>query len=287
MSSLDKALQILSCFSLERPELGVSEVAQELGMPKSSASRLMKAMAGAGLLDQEKGRRVYVPGIMAFQLGNIYQRHLKILNLVDEAVTDLVERFGLTGYIGVMNGTDVVLIAVRQGNYPIRMVLEKGTRVPAQVTAIGLALLSRRSDAEIRELFPEPVSYEQTNQVTSPEAILSSAARVREAGYATVEGFTFRGFNAIAAAVESISERQLIGFSLSYPQEFLARQDIEEIAQAMLATAHDVGLRTADPYWVTRRPSATGAIKRDAATGTFAGNGDGHGQLTTRLAGHP
>lgn len=271
MSSLDKALQILSCFSLARPELGVSEVAQELGMPKSSASRLMKAMGEAGLLDQEKGSRVYVPGIMAFQLGNIYQRHLKILNLVDEAVTGLVDRFGLTGYIGVLNGADVVLIAVRQGSYPIRMVLEKGTRVPAQVTAIGMALLSRRSDAEIRELFPATVSYEETQKVSSPEEIVSGAARVREAGYATAEGFTFPGFNAIAAAVESVSERQLIGFSLSYPQELLARRDTTEIVQAMLATAHDIGLRTADPYWVTRRPSTTGAIDRGAATGAVAG----------------
>lgn len=257
MSSLDKALSILSCYSLESSELGVTEVADRLGMPKSSTSRLMKAMAEAGLLEQRPDR-TYVPGLLAFQLGNIYQRRLRILTLVDEAVGGLVKKFGLTGYVGVMNGQEVILIGVQQGSYPVRLVLEKGTRIPAQVSGIGMALLSRHSEAKIQKLFPETIRYEETSRVSSTEDIIAQARKVREAGFVTMTGGTYYGFSAIAAAVESTAERQLIGFSLSCPDELLNEVDIREIEQAVASTAYEIGVRTADSYWLTRKPAKLG-----------------------------
>lgn len=273
MSSLEKALDILSCFSIERPVLAVSAVAQELAMPKSSVSRLMKAMANAGLLEQEQGRRGYTPGILAFQLGNLYQKHLKVLDLVEEAVADLVERFGVTGYIGVMNGTDVVLISVRQGSYPIRMVLEKGTRVPAQVTAIGLALLARSSDEEIRSLYPGAVRYDETGLTVNAQDIIAQVEAVRRQGYAAVEGSTFRGFNALSVAVESVTERQRIGFSVSYPQELLRERDMSEIIDCVVGLAEGIGVRSADPYWVARAAAARPGKRADAPAPLHAPGG--------------
>lgn len=257
MSSLDKSLGILARFTVVRPALSVTEAAVELGLPKSSASRLMKAMAQAGLLERHVGTLAYVPGVLAFQLGNLYHANLAIQSFVDTAVQALVAKFGLTFYVGVLSGQDIVLTGVFQGTYPIRMVLPKGHRLPAQVTALGLALLSRKTNSELRQIYFAQVDHKETNVTLTPDDIVGRAETVRSLGYAAVDGSAHRGFSAIGVAVDSVSERQSIAYSVSYPTDVASTHNMEEIAAAILASAFDVGRRVADPYWISR-PQVTG-----------------------------
>ena len=249
MSSLGSALDILRCFSAVAPDLGVTEVAGLLGMPKSSVSRLMKTMGEAGLLEQDDSRRTYRPGVLAFELGNLYQRHLKVLDLVDQSLKALVDSTGLTGYVGVLNEADIILIQVRQGTYPVRLVLEKGYRVPAFVTAMGLALLARLADDEIAALYPSVPHYGETNLTKSFDELIADIRRVRKRGFAQVAGTTFSGFSAIAVAVESSAEMQRLGFSLSFPNAALTRARKDEVAIRMIEVARQIGARTGDAYW--------------------------------------
>jgi len=257
MSSLENALGILSLFTVDRPAVGVSEAATELGKPKSSVSRLMKVMADSGLLERDRASRAYVPSVLAFQLGNLYHSSLNIKTLVDTAVNDLVEETGLTFYVGVLSGQDIVLTDVFQGSYPIRLVLPKGTRMPAHVTGIGLALLSRLSEEELQALYTTQVDHAETNVSLTPTDIIKRTEMVRRLGYAAVDGSAHRGFSAFAVAVNSPSEQQGIGFSVSYPSEFAEVEKVEKIVSTILASVYDVGRRVGDPYWTKQAPSGT------------------------------
>ncbi len=252
MSSLDKALQILDCFSADRAVLGVTEVAAEVGLPKSSVSRLMKSMAEAGLLEPAQKRRGYSPGPLAFRLGNLYLKDDRVLDLVERASGRLVDEFGLTSYLGVLDGTEVVLVGVRQGSYPVRLVLPKGMRIPAHVTAVGLALLARLPDEEILRRYPDSVAYSETGQVNSAAEILALAQRARADGYARTEGVTYRGFNALAVAVANENDGHLFSFSLSCPQELYTPELQARMRAGMIAEAREIGLTVGDPYWLGR-----------------------------------
>jgi DNA-binding IclR family transcriptional regulator len=266
MSSLDKALSILARFSAERPSLSVTEVAAELGIPKSSVSRLMKTMADAELITAQPGRRGYSPGPLAFRLGNLYRSQLRVMDLVDAAVVEIVERYGLTGYVGVLNGSDVVLLGVHQGRFPIRLVLERGARVPAHVSALGQAMLSRLDEDQIAALYPATVHYSETGITANKKDILERARYVRKQGYATVEGVTFRGFNAVGVAVDSAIERQCVGFSLSYPQEMLSRFNLAEIIEALVESAASIGERIGDPYWIADANARRGSRMQNGSS---------------------
>lgn len=252
MSSLDKALQILGRYSADRAVLGVTEVAAEIGLPKSSVSRLMKSMAEAGLLEPSQKRRGYSPGPLAFRLGNLYLKDDKVLDLVERASGRLAEEFGLTSYVGVLDGTEVVLVGVRQGSYPVRLVLPKGMRIPAHVTAVGLALLARLPDEEILHRYPGTVAYSETGQVNSAAEILALSRQARTDGYARTEGVTYRGFNALAVAVANESDGHLFSFSLSCPQELYTPEMQARMRACMIAEARGIGLAVGDPYWLSR-----------------------------------
>ena len=249
MSSLENGIRILQCFSTNQVELRVSDVAQSLSLPKSTVSRLMKSMGEAGLLERDPKRRSYGPGILAFQLGNLYQKQIKVLDLIDEALIRLVDEFHATGYTSVLKGNEIVIIRVRQGSYPVRLILETGYRGQAFATSVGRALLARLPDDEVRRLHPDPLRHPEAHLETDIETLIADLNRIRGEGVAETLDTNFTGFGAIAAAIESENERQAVAFSLSFPTSAVSKERIEKMNKRVFEVARDIGRRTNDPYW--------------------------------------
>ncbi len=248
MSSLTSGIDILQCFASERPELRVSDVARRLDMPKSTVTRLLKEMLRHGLVEQDRKTRTYRPGPLAFRLGALYQAHLRILDLVEAAVEDLVAEFGLTGYVGVLDGTDVVLLRVRQGSYPVRFVLEQGYRVPAFTTAIGKALLARMDDAAVAAMHPTELHYETTHLDMPIRQLLAELRATRIQGWAESDERTFTGFGAVGTAVGA-ADQQPVGFCLSYPTNSRFDGEKERMVAGLIRHAARIGRRAGDPHW--------------------------------------
>jgi len=249
MSSLTTAIDILQCFSSERPELGVTVVARQLNVPKSTVTRLFKEMLHHGLVEQDAKTRLYRPGPLAFRLGALYQAHLQILDLVEDAVGELVEQFGLTGYIGVLDGTDVVILRVRQGSYPVRFILEPGYRIPAFTTAIGAALLARFDDDTIVAMHPPVLHYETTDFSITIEDLVAELRQARRQGWTEARERTFPGFGAVATAVGAADGQQTLAFCLSYPTNARFDEQRDEMVARLLEKAERIGRGAGDPYW--------------------------------------
>jgi DNA-binding IclR family transcriptional regulator len=250
MSSLGKGMDILGCFSGDGPELRVTEVARRLALPKSTVTRLCKEMVEAGLLDQHPDSRAYRPGPLAFQLGSLYKRHVRLLDLVEDQLRALVERFGLTGYIGALDDTDVVVLRVRQGSYPVRMVFDVGYRLPAFCTAIGRALLARWDDSAVLAAHPPVMRHAPAGLTLEVEELLRDLAEVRAKGWVEAANHTLPGFGAVGASVGMPGGEPPLAFSLSFPigDRFVARR--AELVEALVGAGRDVGRRVGDPYWL-------------------------------------
>ena len=263
MSSLTSGIDILQCFSSERPELRVSDVARRLDMPKSTVTRLLKEMLHHGLVEQDRKTRTYRPGPLAFRLGTLYQAHLQILDLVEAAVEELVAEFGLTGYIGVLDGTDVVILRVRQGSYPVRFVLEPGYRVPAFTTAIGKALLARMDDATVTEMHPPDLHYETTHLDMPIAQLLQELRTTRTQGWSEAAERTFTGFGAVGTAVGAADGQQSLGFCLSYPTNTRFDDEKERMVARLISHADRIGRRAGDPHWAGRPTTSANICRPD------------------------
>jgi DNA-binding IclR family transcriptional regulator len=252
MSSLETAVTILRCFSAETPELAVSDVAKRLGVPKSTVSRLMKAMAECDLVEQQEDRGRYRVGLLPFRLGQLYQAHVKVLDMVEAEIATLVETTGFTGYVCVLNGADIIVLRIRHGDYPVRMVFEPGLRIPAFATAVGKALLARQSDDELRALLPPVLAYERTRLRRPIAKFLGELAGVRDRLWAEARQETVQGIGAVACAVGSSERQQPIGFALSFPVNAVSTKNRTEIVEKMVAVAARIAERTGDPIWADR-----------------------------------
>jgi DNA-binding IclR family transcriptional regulator len=249
MSSLESAVSILCCFSPEMPELAVTQVAAQLNLPKSTVSRLLMTMAERHLVEQDVVTRRYRVGLLPLRLGQLYYAHMQVVDLVNAELETLVNETGFTGYAGVLNGADIVILRKKHGRYPVRMVLDTGTRMSAATTAFGKALLARLPDDRLGAMLPSDL-VEGKGAARKPVTRLASElALVRKQRWA-IGDTAFPGMAAIGTAVGSSDDQQAIGFSLSFPDSAVDPAARKSIAKSVVAAARRVAAATADPVWV-------------------------------------
>ncbi|MGE0798600.1 MAG: IclR family transcriptional regulator [Lautropia sp.] len=269
MSSLESAVSILKCFSPDLSELAVTEVASRLAMPKSTASRLLQTMAELGLVEQDAATRRYRVGLLPFRLGQLYYAHVRVVDLVEAEVEALVDETGFTGYIGVLNGSDIVILRKQLGRYPVQMVLDAGTRLDAANTAFGKALLARSGDDELRVLLSAtPVGRNAGGRAaggrSAAAGLLTELEQVRRQRWAFGDS-VYPGMCAIGAAVGSCDDQQAVGFSLSFPGAAVDQAARRAIALRVVEAARKVAAATADPLWAGARASPTELVSKTAA----------------------
>jgi DNA-binding IclR family transcriptional regulator len=249
MSSLESAVSILCCFSPEMPELAVTQVAAQLNLPKSTVSRLLMTMAERHLVEQDVVTRRYRVGLLPLRLGQLYYAHMQVVDLVNAELETLVNETGFTGYAGVLNGADIVILRKKHGRYPVRMVLDTGTRMSAATTAFGKALLARLPDDRLGAMLPSDL-VEGKGAARKPVTRLASElALVRKQRWA-IGDTAFPGMAAIGTAVGGLDDQQAVGFSLSFPDSAVNSTARKSIANRVVAAARRVAAATADPVWV-------------------------------------
>jgi DNA-binding IclR family transcriptional regulator len=246
MSTLETALDILDCFDPTSPELAVTEVARRLGIPKSTVSRVLKTMARRGMTEQAEDSKRYSVGPLPLRLGQLYRARTQTLDLVATATERLASETGFTGYVGILDGADVVILRLTQGRYPVRIVLEPGYRVPAFATAMGQALLALEPDTVLRTMLPAVLVHELTGLRKTLTTLLHELAAIRRQGCAEVSEATFPGIRAVGAAVRGAADARAIGFALSFPVGAADAAQQTRIVAQVQAAADSLALQVGD-----------------------------------------
>jgi len=140
--SITKALQVLEAFRDSGPALGVSDVARLVGMPKSTAFRLLNHLAESGYV--ERTGRLYILGSRLFELGNAVQmcRPDGLRGLALPYLGELYAGTGKVVHLAVLDGTDVVYLEKLHGLKAVAVDTVVGGRTPAACSALGKAMLA-------------------------------------------------------------------------------------------------------------------------------------------------
>lgn len=246
MSSLSNALAILSTFEQSQPELGVTELAQKLSLPKSSVSRLMSELEQSGYLERTTDRR-YRPGPEMLRIGSLYKFGVLPVDRIDAAIKALVARFPASAYIAINRGIDTVILRLREGTSPIRFIVPEGSAVPAYSVAIGKAILARLTDHELAELLPERATCADPFYDMPKESLIAELVEARQRRFADLRDMAQRGVDAIGIAIKPAGG-DTIGLALSFMISTPAGMR-NEIIEALMEVGTTLGTALGDPYW--------------------------------------
>jgi DNA-binding IclR family transcriptional regulator len=244
VSSLENGLEILSLLSKDRPVLRVGEVCRELGMPKSTVSRLLKTLSEYGILERGTRDLGYSAGRRALALADLYLADHSLLDLIDVATDALIAEFQFAAYTAILSGPDLIILRVKHGTYPLRLVQDLGTRIPAYSTGIGRALLARKTDDEALKLIEQ-----RAEGGVDRTAVREELAKIRKLGVALRSSAVIPGIGAFGAAVADPSKDEMLGFCLSFPTMAADSALQAAMTQRIREEAHSIGVRLGDPYW--------------------------------------
>lgn len=249
MSTLANCAAVLRLFSAERRQLSVTEAAALLGIPKSSASRLLKAMREEGLLRNVAGTPRYEIGNLLFEVARLHRSSSDLIELADRELRELTRQTGHTGYVSILDRADVLVIRMHRGTHPLQVVTPLGARAPAFATANGRAVLARLTDAEVRALHRGGLRPPSPAAPQDMEALLEALATVRRVGHCTAIDEAIPGVGSIAVSVADPERHETLGFCLSFPVAAVPGRERRRIRALLVGAARRIAARVDDPFW--------------------------------------
>ncbi len=201
-TAVERALNILEAASQRREGLTNSEISRRLGIPKSSASYILRTLERRGYLrrDIETGR--YRLGLKLLSLGGETQAGLDIAEVALPFMRGLVERLGMTCHLAVVDQNEAVYIEKVEAPGFFKVNTWVGRRMFLHSTSVGKALLAWMPKAERDALLHNCDFKRRTPRtITSHARLVAELERVHQQGYAVDDEENSLGARCIAAPV--------------------------------------------------------------------------------------
>jgi DNA-binding IclR family transcriptional regulator len=144
-SVLDRITAVFDAFGEDDEGVGITELARRARLPKSTVSRIAAELVEQRLLDRD-GDILYL-GVRLFELGQAVEHPRRLRRLAHPVMDVVRSTTGQTVQLAVLDGPDVVFVAILRGQRTSEPIARVGSRRRADATALGQALLLKESDA--------------------------------------------------------------------------------------------------------------------------------------------
>lgn len=242
VQSVDRALSVLEMLAAEG-EAGVTEVAAELGVHKSTAFRLVATLESRGFVEQLADRGKYRLGFGVVRLAGAAVAQLDIARegrpICEALAADLEE----TVNVAILDGDRAVNVTQARGPAALSTHNWVGQGTPLHATSSGKVLLAHAPDAVRKDLLSRGMQSFTPATVTDPEALRQNLDQIVEQGWAcTVEEFEV-GLSAVAAPVRGADGDVIAALSVSGPAFRMDREDHPRLARRVMAGADELSRR--------------------------------------------
>ena len=241
VQSVDRALEILEILS-EKSEAGVTEIAQIIGVHKSTVSRLIDALVRRGLVEQISDRGKFKLGLGLIKLAGSASAQLDSVMQARPLAKALAEKFGETVNIATLDGKEVLYLDQVVSPNTISMRTWVGKRVPAHATATGKVLTAWLPEKNRVDLIPRKWVKLAKNTITDPKRLEAELAEVRKNGFAVAIDELEEELIAIAAPIKNSHKEVVAAIAISGPAFRMNKKEIPKISNAFIEAAQKIHL---------------------------------------------
>ncbi|HRW19382.1 MAG TPA: IclR family transcriptional regulator [Dermatophilaceae bacterium] len=227
------ALDILRLLARHLEPLPAARIARSVGIPRSSAYRILATLADRGFVShlRESGR--FGLGAAAYELGSAYQRQGPLQREAAPVLARLVDQTTHNAHLAVMHGRDVLYVVEERAAGRPRLVTDVGVRLPASLTASGLAMLSALPAAQVRALYPraELLVQREGRGPATLTALRRELVAVRTRGYAAEDGSISTGLASVALPVLDHGGHPIAAVAVTYPSDTVSDEQVEALVE--------------------------------------------------------
>ena len=238
VQSVERAVTILEILA-RLGEGGVTEIAREIGVHKSTAFRLVSTLEQRGLVEQTEQRGKYQLGVGILRLAGATTARLDVVQQARPVCRRLSAATGETVNIAVLSDRSALYLDQFAGSSALQPHNWVGQNIPLHATSNGKVLLSGLDDAEVDRIVTSLDAY--TDRTVATRARLHrELADVRARGFAVAVDELEVGLAALAAPIRNAHGDVVASLSLSGPTFRLTEPRIEEILPQLRAAADEV-----------------------------------------------
>lgn len=235
--SVERALDILLCFSREKPSLSLTQIAGQVGMHKSTIHRLLATLEAKRFVSRSKVTGMYRLGFRFIELASIMLQDIDINRWAQPYLHHLVDLSGETVDLAVMDDDHVVYLQVVDSPQRVKFAAAVGEKLPMYCTATGKAFLAYMSEYQVKAILAKGMIRLTENTLSTPEDLFADLGEIRRRGFAISEQEYEEQVNAVAAPVLDANDRPIAVIAIVGPSYRLSHERMMELSPSIHETA--------------------------------------------------
>lgn len=248
VKSVSRALDIITILSSKKGGIGVTEIANQIDINKSSVFRILSTLKQYGYVEQDEETGRYKLG---YKFLEISSNLLSSIDLRAEARPYLQELETETNeaiHLVVYDQGEVVYIEKLEGNETLRMHSKVGKRAPMHCTSVGKAILANLPKSVVLKILEQkgmPVHTMYT--LTKKEDLMLELETIREKGYALDLEENESGITCIAVPIFDHTAKVVAAVSISGPTIRMTNERLEQLKNSIIVTGQQISARLGYP----------------------------------------
>jgi IclR family KDG regulon transcriptional repressor len=239
---LERAIDVLECFSFSRRELSLAEIVESTGLNRSTARRLVTILERRGLLQEDPVTRLYRLGLRLFEMGGIVSSSFSLRQAASQPLWDLEKELNATILLAVRSENRFVVVDKREGANMVWMPSEVGMTRALTHGPIGRVFMCGMEDADIAELLERyPLEQSTDHSITDRDRFLAELAKASELGYTIDVEEVVEGIMGIAAPIRNSSGDVVAALCVGLPATKQADTDyVDDAVNHLLVTCAQI-----------------------------------------------
>jgi DNA-binding IclR family transcriptional regulator len=242
VQSVDRALMVMEILA-KLGAAGVTEIATELGVHKSTVSRLIAVLESRGYVEQLSERGKYRLGFSIVRLAGSTSAPMDLTRQGQATLDALATQTGETTNIAILDGDRIINIVEAIGSAGVALRTWVGQSCAAHTTSSGKVLLSELTAADLRSRLGERLESFTPNTIVTLAALEAELATARANGWAAVNEELEIGLNAVSGPIRDSAGEIVAALSVSGPSYRLEPDGFEAMARRAIDAANQISRR--------------------------------------------
>jgi IclR family acetate operon transcriptional repressor len=234
--AVDRALDILLSFTPADKGLSLTDIAERVGIHKSTVHRLLATLEAKRFLQRDKDSGLYHLGFELVELASLVMTEMDLQRWAEPYLQRLAAETGETVDLAALDGSDVIYLQVIDSPQRIKIAAAVGQRLPAHSTATGKAFLAYLPEERAAAILGTGLTKYTAATMTSLPELREDLRAARERGFAiSVEEFE-PDINALAAPILDVDNLPLFAIAVVGPSFRLTRERMMDLGPTVVTT---------------------------------------------------
>jgi DNA-binding IclR family transcriptional regulator len=244
IGSVQRAIDILNLFDRRTQELGVTDIARALNIPKSTIAGLIFTLEHNDYLDQNAVTRKYRLGFKLAERAGVFLDQFDLRRVALPVLETLRDSSNESVNLAIRDGEYVIYIERMLGDNMLGMRSEIGKRELVHSTALGKAILAQLPVTEIKQ-FVENYEFKPVTPrtITDPAAFLEDLNETKTRGFSIDEQENELGGRCVAAPILDYLGKPVAALSISVPIQRFPEEKTPEFGEMVRRAARKISLQ--------------------------------------------